>query len=130
MIFLGIFTDSMEDDCLVLGVAKEKSLAGRLEHSNCSILKSTISSLTRCKSSFLFGLFTIFHWIIKSLILSWRCSLLVFSKFIVFISSLWILSRSGRLCCYIKWLIIAKTLLPGMVRSFLLEQRRKLLKGK
>ena len=61
MIFLGIFTDSMEDDCLVLGVAKEKSLAGRLEHSNFSILKSTIPLLTQCKSSFLFGLFTIFY---------------------------------------------------------------------
>ena len=58
--FLGVFTDSMADDCLVLGVAKDKSVAGRLEYSNCSILKSIILSLTRYESSFLFGLFTIF----------------------------------------------------------------------
>ena len=34
MEFLGAFTRSVEDDSLVLGVAKDKSLAGRLEHSN------------------------------------------------------------------------------------------------
>ena len=34
MKFLGAFTRSVEDDSLVLGVAKDKSLAGRLEHSN------------------------------------------------------------------------------------------------
>ena len=44
--FLGVFTRSMLDDCLVLGVEKDKSLAGRLENSNYSILKSTILSLT------------------------------------------------------------------------------------
>ena len=50
---LGVLTDSMDDDCLVLGVAKDKSLAGRLEYSNCSIklaivqLKLVILSLTR-----------------------------------------------------------------------------------
>ena len=50
----------------------------------CSILKSTILLSTWYELSFLFGLFTIFSWIIRSLILSWRCSLLVFSKSIVF----------------------------------------------
>ena len=50
---LRVFTDSRDDDCLVLGVAKDKSLAGRLEYSNCSIklasvqLKLVILSLTR-----------------------------------------------------------------------------------
>ena len=38
---LGVFVRSMEGGCLVLGVAKDKSFAGRLEHSNYSILKST-----------------------------------------------------------------------------------------
>ena len=62
---LGVLTDSRDDDCLVLGVVKDKSLAGRLEYSNCSIklaivqLKLVILSLTRYELSFLFGLFTI-----------------------------------------------------------------------
>ena len=56
--FLGVFTDSMDDDCLVLGAVKDKSLAWWLEY--CSILKSTKLSLTRYESSFLIGLFTIF----------------------------------------------------------------------
>ena len=43
---LGLFTDSMEDDCLVLDVTKDKSLAGMLEYYNCSIFKSTILLLT------------------------------------------------------------------------------------
>ena len=47
MACFGILKDSMEDDCLVLSVVKDKSLFGRLEYSNCSILKSTILSLTQ-----------------------------------------------------------------------------------
>ena len=75
--FLGVFTDTMDDDCLVLGAVKDKSLAWWLEY--CSILKSTKLSLTRYESSFLIGLFTIFPWIISSLILWSRCYLLLFS---------------------------------------------------
>ena len=40
--FLGVFTRSMEEDGLVLGAAKDRSLAGRLEYSNCLILMSTL----------------------------------------------------------------------------------------
>ena len=77
---ISVFTRSMEDDCLVLGVAKNKSLTGRLEYSNYSILKSTILSLTRYGSLFLFKLFMNFPWIISSLTPSRRCSLFVFSE--------------------------------------------------
>ena len=64
--FLVEFTRSLKDDCLVLGVAKDNSLAERLEYSNWSILKTYILSLSvlsliRYESSFLFGLFMIFH---------------------------------------------------------------------
>ena len=45
---------------IVYGVAKDKSLAGRLECFNCSISKPAILSLAY-ESSFLFGLFMIFH---------------------------------------------------------------------
>ena len=44
--FLGAFTRSIENDCLVSSVAKVKSLAGRLEYSNRSILTSTMLSIT------------------------------------------------------------------------------------
>ena len=58
--FPGVFTDSMDDDSLVLGVTKDKFSVGRLEYFNCSILKLAILSLTRCESSFLYVFFTIF----------------------------------------------------------------------
>ena len=50
----------MEYDNLVLDVAKDKLLAGSIKYSNWSILKSTILSLARYESSFLFGLIMIF----------------------------------------------------------------------
>ena len=50
--FLGAFTRSIENDCLVSSVAKVKSLAGRLEYSNRSILTSTMLSITWYESSF------------------------------------------------------------------------------
>ena len=60
MSYLGVFMKSMEDGCLVLGGAKDKSLVGRLEHCNWSILKPVILSLTRYQSLFLLGLFIVF----------------------------------------------------------------------
>ena len=64
--FLVEFTRSMKDDYLVLGVVKENLLTERLEYSSWSIFKTYILSLTvlsliRYESSFLFGLFMIFH---------------------------------------------------------------------
>ena len=53
---------------LMLGVAREKSLAGRFEYSNYSILKSTTLLLRRYESLFLFGLFMMFSWIINKFI--------------------------------------------------------------
>ena len=38
--FLGVLTKLMKHYCLVLGVAKDKSLVRRLEYANWSILKS------------------------------------------------------------------------------------------
>ena len=78
--FLGLLTRSMEDHCLALSVAKDWSLPRRLEYSSWSVLKSTTLSFKRYESSFLFGLFMIFPWVLSLLIPSWKCSLLVFSK--------------------------------------------------
>ena len=117
MRYLGVFMRSMEDGSLVLRGTKDKSLAGRLEHCNWSILKPVILSLTRYQSLFLLGLFIVFPWNISLLILSRTCSLLVFSESTVFISLLQTLSKLARLCCFLKLLIIAKTLSTRMKSS-------------
>ena len=45
MDFLGVFTDSMEDDCLVLGVAKDKSLVRIFQLFNIEINNTFINTI-------------------------------------------------------------------------------------
>ena len=114
--FLGVFTRSMWDDCLVLDVAKDKSLSGSIAYSSWSILNSTTLVLARYESSFLFGLFM--NKLINSIINVFVTYIFRNYRFYEFI----IKSKLMRLFCFAKLLIRVKTLLSRSLSSkFVME---------